>query len=60
MTPLPETYDYIALGADAPEPDDGSCAWCAAYPCTVDCRPPVTGRSYARSRERLENGDPES
>lgn len=51
---------YQEMGMDAPEPEDGTCDWCGTYPCADDCRPSVTGRSSARSRERLENGDPES
>lgn len=39
MTPIPDRYDYIAVGADAPEPDD--CPVCGDYFCRPSCRLPV-------------------
>jgi hypothetical protein len=67
MNALPDAYDYTELGALAPEPDEpddpdnDDCLDCGRYYCTPDCRPRfVSPYLAARSRERVENGDPES
>lgn len=41
MTPIPDVYDYVALGLMVPEPDDPyDCPDCGNYFCGPDCRPP--------------------
>lgn len=61
MNALPDAYDYQEIGADAPEPEDGQCTFCGDWYCGPDCRPRfVSPYLAARSRERVENGDPES
>lgn len=59
--------NYQEMGMDAPEPeesddpDNDDCPHCGRYWCTPDCRPRyVSPYLAARTRERLENGDPES
>lgn len=54
--------NYLEMGMDAPEPEESEdCPDCGNYYCPPDCRPRfVSPYTAARSRERLENGDPES
>lgn len=54
---LPDAYDYIALGLDAPEPDDpGTCPDCGREYCPAWCAPRWPSRRVkARSMERVEN-----
>lgn len=43
------------------EPDDDTCAWCGEFYCSPDCTPRFPSPYLAaRTRERRENGDPES
>lgn len=58
MNALPDLYTY--QDPEALTPPEPPCDWCGSEPCAPDCRPLVTGVSMARSRERVENGDPDS
>lgn len=57
-----DVNSYVELGALAPEPEEsGDCPDCGNYYCPPGCRPRfVSPYTAARSRERLENGDPDS
>lgn len=57
---LPETYDHVALGYDAPEPVDGTCPDCNRECCPTWCTPTYTSPYRSRYVPRVENGDPES
>ena len=62
MNAIPDAYDYLEVGADAPEPD-GTCTWCGAYDCGPNCTPwprrdPRDAPDGAQGAERLlEHGD---
>lgn len=58
MNALPDLNTY--QDPEALTPPDDDCDWCGTFPCSPDCRPPVTGRSMARRIPRIENGDPAS
>lgn len=61
MTPLPDLYDYSDPEAMTPPDEDGDCPDCGRYSCPTWCRPSfVSPYLAARSRARVENGDPES
>ena len=48
-------------GADGSVDEGGDCPDCGNYWCPPDCRPRSVSPYYAaRSRERVENGDPEA
>ena len=61
MNALPDLYDYSDPEALTPPDEDGDCPDCGRYFCRPDCRPAfVSPYLAARSRPRVENGDPES
>lgn len=60
MCPLPETYDYVELGAGAPDPDPDTCPTCNRECCPTWCTPTYPSPYRSRYVPRVENGDPES
>ena len=61
MNALPDLATYQDREALTPPDEDGDCPDCGNYWCLPDCRPSfVSPYLAARSRPRVENGDPES